>query len=532
MKKIHFRIIGLVLISLTALGISMSLISIMELRSLGNENIRTLDEKLREDFDRMSSSQVESAVSIIQYFYDLKDTLGEDTAKEMARQAIISMRYGKDGYIFIYNSDGVTIAKLGDKDEGVNRWDVQDAKGNYLIRNIVDAAKEGTGFTTYWNNRPGESEPSPKRSYNQYFSPWDWIVGTGNYIDDIDAIIYQEQEYINKIVNNTTLIIILSDLAIMVIAMIFSWFIGKRISKPVEHLAREARKIAEGDLTVDIAVMSKDETGELALAFKEMISKLNMVINGIIETAVTIESNSREVSASSQQVATGASEQASSAEEISASMEELSANIQQNTENSRQSNKIVSQAASDAEIGGKAVVETVSSMNFISEKINVIEEIARSTNLLALNAAIEAARAGEAGKGFAVVASEIRKLAETSQSAAKDITEVSKESVEKAEETRTLIQEIIPVIKKSADIAEEIMEGSNEQAKGAEQINSALLQMDEVIQSNASASEEIAGMAAVLSDKSEELTKIVSFFKIKTSEKENSSLLLTDINRD
>ena len=514
MKKIHLKIMSMILICLLMLGVSMGVLSVIQLKLLGQENIQTLDRKLREDFDRLARSQVESALTIIEDAYRKKDVIGEAAAKEEARGYIQAMRYGESGYIFVYDSKGETIAMMGNDLEGTNRWDLQDAYGTYLIRDLVKAAKDGTGFTTYYYPKPGETDASPKRSYSQYFAPWDWIIGTGNYIDDIDALIEEEQIILNKRIFNTVLFIIGLDVFVVLLSLILSWFLGKRISRPVEYLAGEARKIAEGDLTVKLQVSARDETGDLAVAFSDMIERLKSIVMGIVEAAQLIKQNANEVASASQQVASGASEQASSAEEISASMEELSANIQMNTDNSRQSNTIVSKAAKDAGVGGQAVEETVDSMKTISEKIGIIEEIARNTNLLALNAAIEAARAGDAGKGFAVVASEVRKLAENSQIAANDITQISSESVKKADETRELMRNMVPAIQKSAEIAEEIMEGSNEQAKGAEQINSALLQMDQVIQANASSSEQIAAMSEELKNKSDELDDLVSFFYI------------------
>ena len=433
---------------------------------------------------------------------------------EEAKAYTRAIEYGENGYIFAYNSNGDTIVLLGNEAEGTNRWDLQDAYGTYLIQDIVNAGKDGTGFTTYYYPKPGETEPSPKRAYNGYFAPWDWVVGTGNYIDDIDALIQEEQVILDRRIFSTVLFIVGLDIFMVLLALVLSWFLGKRISRPVEYLAGEARKIAEGDLTVQLSVTSRDETGDLAAAFSDMIERLRSIVQGIVLAADQIKQNANDVASASQQVASGASEQASSAEEISASMEELSANIQQNTDNSRQSNSIVSKAATDAITGGKAVENTVDSMKTISDKIGIIEEIARNTNLLALNAAIEAARAGEAGKGFAVVASEVRKLAENNQIAANDITLISGESMKKADETRELMRNMVPAIQKSAEIAEEIMEGSNEQAKGAEQINSALLQMDQVIQGNASSSEQIAAMSEELKNKSDELDRLVSFFHI------------------
>ena len=514
MKHIQSKIITLVIVSLLTLGLVMSLVALVQVRNLGGHSVKILEEKMFENFDRNAKNLIDSALTVAETAYALRHEIGEEAAMEEAKSFIRNLRYGEDGYIFVYDSAGMTVVMLGQDVEGSSRWDLQDAFGTYLIRDLAAAAKDGSGYTEYWFPKPGESEASPKRSYTGYFEPWDWCIGTGNYVDDITLLIEEETAKVSSSVRDTIFIVLLTAAAVIIAASLTALVMGRMISRPLSILTSDVEMIASGDLSRDIQVLSSDESGRLAESMNSMVNKLRDIIQQITDSSIMIRQDAAEVTGASQQVASGASEQAASAQQISSSMEQLAANIQQNTDHSHESSRLVGQAAGDADKGGAAVEETVSAMKFISDKIGIIEEIARNTNLLALNAAIEAARAGEAGKGFAVVASEVRKLAESSQIAANDITEVSSQSVHKADQTLELMHSIIPSIKKSADIADEIMQGSKEQSNGAEQINQALLQMDQVIQSNASSSEQIAAMAVKLKSESEDLSGAVSYFRL------------------
>ncbi|MBF0426111.1 MAG: hypothetical protein HQL66_09885, partial [Magnetococcales bacterium] len=215
-----------------------------------------------------------------------------------------------------------------------------------------------------------------------------------------------------------------------------------------------------------------------------------------------------------QNLSQGATEQAASVEETSAAMEQMASNIANNTETSQATEKIAHKASKDAEEGGNAVNEAVTAMKEIASKISIIEEIARQTNLLALNAAIEAARAGEHGKGFAVVAAEVRKLAERSQMAAGEISQLSATSVQVAEKAGGIISKLVPDIRKTAELVQGIASSSQEQTLGAQQINTAIQQLDQVIQQNAGASEEMAATSEELSAQAEILAQAISFFRV------------------
>jgi len=284
--------------------------------------------------------------------------------------------------------------------------------------------------------------------------------------------------------------------------------------------------ISKGDLTgsVDEKYLARtDSIGKMTNAIMAMIKDLRRIVEDILTASDQVSSGSEQMSSTAQQLSQGAAEQAASAEEVSASVEEMAATVKQNTDNSMATESIATKSSSDAELGGKSVMESVAAMKEIATKISIIDEIARQTNLLALNAAIEAARAGEAGKGFAVVASEVRKLAERSQKASGEIGDLSRNTVEGATKAGEIIQKLVPDIRKTADLVQEISSASREQSTGVDQIAKAVTQLDTVIQQNASASEEMASMAEELSSQAEQLAQTMSFFKVQSSHTDDTA---------
>ncbi len=311
-------------------------------------------------------------------------------------------------------------------------------------------------------------------------------------------------------------------LIMVILAVVFSTIIAtlftRAITAPLKTAATAVGEIAHGDFRTSIEARGRDEIGQMLLGMQEMSRSLSQIISEVRAGADALTSASAQLSATSQTVSQGTSEQASSVQETTASLEQMTASITQNAENSRQTEKMAVKGARDAEASEKAVKETASAMSDIAEKVSIIEEIAYQTNLLALNAAIEAARAGEHGKGFAVVASEVRKLAERSQTAAKEISSLAASSVKVAETAGSLLSQLTPSIRKTADLVQEVAAASAEQASGVTQISRAMGQVEQVTQRNASASEELASTAEEVSSQAEALKQTMAFFHIDESQ--------------
>ncbi|MBB5044953.1 methyl-accepting chemotaxis protein [Shinella fusca] len=310
-----------------------------------------------------------------------------------------------------------------------------------------------------------------------------------------------------------TIMIAVASIA-FVIAGVAAFWIVLSINRGLGRAVGAVQNVADGDLSRFADITTRDEIGDLLGHVNTMIERLRGVVADALSASDNVSSGSQELSASSEQLSQGATEQASSAEEASASMEEMASNIKQNADNAAQTEKIARQSSKDAEASGLAVGRAVTAMRTIAEKISIVQEIARQTDLLALNAAVEAARAGEHGKGFAVVASEVRKLAERSQAAAAEISALSGETVSVATEAGEMLNRLVPDIRKTAELVSEISAACREQDIGASQINEAIQQLDKVTQQNAGASEEMSATSEELAAQAEELQASIAFFRV------------------
>ncbi|WP_137150630.1 methyl-accepting chemotaxis protein [Devosia sp. FKR38] len=390
------------------------------------------------------------------------------------------------------------------------------------------------------------SEAAAFRTFNEQMNAWmpellkarDVALENGNYfasqlannegrtarlksVDELNVVIDLNNEQMAKATSDATalyeqsrMLLIALLIGSAAIAGVAATWIVLSITRAMSSAVQLATEVANGNLSATSDVKSDDEVGDLIKALNGMTAKLREIVGEVTSAVRNVAAGSQELSATAEQLSQGSTEQASSTEEASASMEEMASTIKQSADNASQTEKIARQSAADAIASGEAVNSAVNAMQTIAEKIMVVQEIARQTDLLALNAAVEAARAGEHGRGFAVVASEVRKLAERSQAAAAEISTLSGTTVKAAQSAGEMLGKLVPDIQRTAELVEEISAGSREQNAGAAQINTAIQQLDKVTQQNTSAAEEMSATSEELASQAEQLQSVISYFRI------------------
>lgn len=307
---------------------------------------------------------------------------------------------------------------------------------------------------------------------------------------------------------------ILVGLLGLMLLYIIIYFIAERIIDPIVLGVEFAKLISKGNLNAKLSVLQNDEIGDLAESLTLMSARLTTIMSELIQSSNAINEGSLELLDSSIRLSDGANKQAASSEEISSSMEQILSSIQHNTRNAQETEQIALLAVRGIRNGNEATQALIQSMNNIVRKISIVGEIARQTNLLAINAAIESSRYGVQGKGFGVVAAEIKKLAEKSQLAAKEINELSKQGLLQAQKTGKMLLEIIPDIEQTSQLVKQIAASSLEQKLSSEEINKGIQQLNTVTQQNAEASFELSVNSGSISKQAENLKNLISYFKI------------------
>ena len=559
--KLKHKMLLLTIIPLVLAILVVMLVVNVKLGEMGEREIASIRSSMMQAKQETAKSFMDMALSAVKPIVDRASGPDDSKAKEQVAEILRSITYGekKDGYVFVYDYSGTAIAMRPKPAlEGKNLINLKDPNGVYIIKEVINKAKQGGGFVTYIWHKPSKDMDVKKLSYALGITKFGWMLGTGFYIDDIDDVVADTQNIIDAKMAQTMMVIAGVGGILLIFFIFVALYMAGKVTQPLRDTAEALIDISqgEGDLTRRLKVVSNDEVGQVSQGFNDFADKIQHLVIDLKEGIADLSNSTSQMSTVVTKTHSDVQKQRHETAQAAAAVHEMAAAVQEVAGNAVGAASAAQEADSETLSGQKIVEDTIVAIKALSDDVNkasdvigqldvdadkignvvnVIKEIAGQTNLLALNAAIEAARAGEFGRGFSVVADEVRTLANRTQQSTQEIQSMierlqagareavgvmdtskaqSVATVERAAEASGSLTVITGSVSTITEMNTQIASAAEEQTAVADEISKNVQQVADIAEHSASNADALSDTTKEMSALEQRLLRIVNQFKV------------------